>query len=373
MESFSPKNTETSGRGVIEYLAPAKPRQALSNMASLTDFIGYEAHIRDFSITVNGGGTYGDFASKLSHIKDLGVTHIQFMPLQNFYTVVEEDRSWQGKDASQNEINYNWGYDPQNYFTPEGHFSEDARDPLLRVNELKDLIGKVHDKNIGAILDVVYNHLYAQDTLEKAAPGSYMRRNTDGGISFKSGAGASLESRNLMTRRLIIDSLLWWKNYYGFDGFRFDLMGFTDIETMREIRKALGEDTVLYGEAWEFTDLPNDQATTKSRIPVDLNISAFNDTSRDSYTGHMEDKGFVQGISYELPKVRAGIVAGYQKFPTRGGLVSNDQYHLFAKSPVQALNYLTIHDGFTLWDKINLSWKGTVEADRNLFAKLLRC
>jgi pullulanase len=367
MEAFNPKNINTTGRGVIEYLPEPKPRLALDNMASQTDFVGYEVHIRDFSVTQNGGGTYDDFVDKLTHIQDLGVTHIQFMPLQNFYTVVEEDRSWQGSDAPKNDINYNWGYDPQNYFTPEGHFSKDASDPLLRVREVKKMVSEVHKKNIGAILDVVYNHLYAEDTLEKAAPGSYMRRNENGHISFKSGAGASLESRNLMTRRLIIDSLLWWKNYYGFDGFRFDLMGFTDIDSMREVRRALGTDTVLYGEAWEFTDLPVDQATTKSRIPDELNISAFNDTSRDSYTGHMEGKGFVQGISYELPKVRAGIVAGYQKFPTRGGVVSQDQYHLFAKSPVQALNYLTIHDGFTLWDKINLSWKGTVEARQRLF------
>jgi len=366
MESFNPNDSENTGRGIVEYLEPAKPRLTYQNMASQTDFIGYEAHIRDMSITKNGGGTYSDFVTKLPHIKELGVTHIQFMPLQNFYTVVEEDRSWQGKDAPKDDINYNWGYDPQNYFTPEGHFSEDSRYHLLRIEEVKNMVKEVHQKGMGAILDVVYNHLYAEDTLEKAAPGSYMRRNDYGGISFKSGAGASLESRNLMTRRLIIDSLLWWKNYYGFDGYRFDLMGFTDIETMREVRKALGEDTVIYGEAWEFTDLPLDQATTKSRIPEEINVSAFNDTSRDSYTGHMEGKGFVQGISYELPKVRAGIVAGYNKFPTRGGLVSQDQYHLFAKSPVQALNFLTIHDGFTLWDKINLSWKGTVEARQKL-------
>ncbi len=367
MESFNPKEVSTTGRGVIEYLAPAKPRLALPNMATQTDYVGYEAHVRDFSITKDGGGTYDDFVTKLSHIQSLGVTHIQFMPLQNFYTVVEEDRSWQGKDAPKNDINYNWGYDPQNYFTPEGHFSKDPRDHLLRVNEVKNMVSEAHKRNIGTILDVVYNHLYAQDTLENSAPGSYMRRNENGYISFKSGAGASLESRNLMTRRLIIDSLLWWKNFYGFDGFRFDLMGFTDIETMREVRKALGDDTVLYGEAWEFTDLPVDQAMTKSKIPEELNISAFNDTSRDSYTGHMEGKGFVQGISYELPKVRAGIVAGYHDFPTAGGLVSQDAYHLFAKSPMQALNYLTIHDGFTLWDKINLSWKGTVPARQKLF------
>ncbi|MCO4795112.1 MAG: hypothetical protein KC493_15450, partial [Bacteriovoracaceae bacterium] len=224
---------------------------------------------------------------------------------------------------------------------------------------------------IGVILDVVYNHLYAEDTLENAAPGSYMRRVETGEISFKSGAGASLESRNLMTRRLIIDSLKWWKNYFGVDGFRFDLMGFLDIETMRTIRKELGEDTVLYGEAWEFTDLPKHQATTKSQIPNDLDISAFNDTSRDSYAGAMQSKGFVQGESHELPKVRSGLVAGYQKFPTQGGLISQDRYHLFAKSPVQALNFLTIHDGFTLWDKINLSYKGTPEARKKLMRQAM--
>lgn len=228
---------------------------------------------------------------------------------------------------------------------------------------------------MGVILDVVYNHLYSEDTLEKAAPESYMRRRADGKVSFKSGAGASLESRNLMTRRLIIDSLKWWKDFYGVDGFRFDLMGFTDLETMRAIRQSLGSDSILYGEAWEFTDLPKDQATTKSQIPKDLEISAFNDTSRDSYTGHMQGRGFIQGESHELPKVRAGLVAGFQDFPTRGGLISKDSYHLFAKSPMQALNFLTIHDGPTLWDKINLSFKGSVEKRKKLvrqsFAMLL--
>jgi pullulanase len=365
MMGFNPKQDKV-GRGVLVDLKNPSSYSPIKNLANPLDFVGAEYHVRDASISPTSGvaphlrGSYLGFGEMASKIKEIGITHVQLHPLQNFYTVDERDRSFQGDKIPSDQINYNWGYDPQNYFTPEGWFSSNADDPYARINEVKKMVDSYHKNGLGLILDVVYNHLYDAASLENAAPGCYLRRHDNGEVSLTSGAGVSLESRNLATRKLIIDSILHWKDFYNFDGMRFDLMGFLDRETMVEIRKAVGSEFILYGEAWEFSDLPRSEATTKSQLPAAANLSAFNDSSRDSYTGAMSSRGFVQGLKYEIPKVRAGLIGSYKNYPHRG-VISTDPYHLFAKSPAETMNFLTIHDGFTLWDKINLSFDGTKE------------
>lgn len=341
-------------------------------MANASDFVGYEAHIHDFTCDPNleipeeEKGTFKGFEKVVDHIKDLGVTHIQFMPLMNFATVDESNRDFQHIDVPKDRVNYNWGYDTHHFFTPEGWYSTNANQPECRIFELKDLITKIHQEGMGVILDVVFNHLYHKSFLENSAPGCYLRYTDEGKISYATGAGAGIESRCLMVRRLILDSLEWWQDFYGFDGFRFDLMGFIDHETMRAIRKHLKPSTILYGEAWNFTDLPFDQASTKINFPHDAKLSAFNDSSRDSYTGQMSGKGFVQGNFHDVVRVKTGIIGGLREYLAPYGEMLDDGYHRFAHEPWECLNYLAIHDGFTLWDKINLSVGGNRQERESL-------
>jgi pullulanase len=337
-------------------------------------YIGYEIHVRDFSIDPaldipdELRGTFMGLREVIPSFKDLGITHVQLLPVQSFHTINERDRSFQGPTIEGNKINYNWGYDPQNYFSLTGWYSTNPDDPSLRISEFKSLVQSFQDNGIGVIMDVVYNHLHRAYILEDVAPGCYMRRDETGTISMKSGAGPSVESRSAMVRRLIIDSLTWFRDEFHINGFRFDLMGFMDVETIKQIRKTLGKDTILYGEAWEFTDLPVKEAVTKSNLPTGIALGAFNDTGRDAITGPMSIKGFVQGAFWEGPQVRASIIAGlkdytedYDNDGSPDALLSDDAYHRFAGAPINTLNYLTIHDGFTLWDKINLSTEGSPE------------
>lgn len=379
MGAFNPKGADRIGVGTIILDPVAKPYSPPPNQKDDTNFIGMEVHVRDATISKNSPaplnlkGTYLGFISALDYYKDLGVTHLQLLPLQNYFTVNETLKSYQGPEVSRSDLNYNWGYDPHNFFTPEGWFSTDATNPYARITELQKMNNEIRKRGMGVILDVVYNHVFSGTAFESAAPGMYLRRNRRGEISSGTGAGHTVESRSVMGRRLIIDSLKYWQDVFGIDGFRFDLMGFMDKETMRQIRSSLHPKTILYGEAWVFTDLPMHEATVKTDLPHELNISAFNDTSRDSYAGRNEGRGFVQGNFNENHKVRSGIVGGIKNHP-QWDLVSQNDYDSFAENPLETLNYLTIHDGFTLWDKINLSVGGSfqkrLQIAKNAYAML---
>lgn len=379
MGAFNPKSNDKIGYGVIVLDSVRSSYQQLDHQRDDMNFVGMEVHVRDATISPNSPaplnlkGTYLGFVSALDYYKSLGVSHLQLLPLQNYTTVNETSKNYQGPDTSRAEINYNWGYDPQNFFTPEGWFSTDATNPYSRITELQTMTKEIHKRKMGVVLDVVYNHLYNGEAFEASAPGMYLRRNRKGEISSGTGAGYSFESRSFMGRRLIVDSLKYWQDTFHFDGFRFDLMGFLDKETMREIRNTLHPETILYGEAWVFSDLPMHEATVKTDLPHELSISAFNDTSRDSYAGRNEGKGFIQGHFYDNNKVRSGIIGGIKNHP-QWDLISQSDYDSFAESPLETLNYLTIHDGFTLWDKINLSVGGDIEKRlqlaRNAYALL---
>ncbi|RUA08877.1 MAG: hypothetical protein DSY38_01235 [Fusobacteria bacterium] len=372
MASFSPYNKlDHIGKGAIISLdskeAGKRPYSiGASNLGSPTDMVAYEVHVRDFTIgtDIEDAGTFKGFANYeegIKHLKDLGITHVQFLPVQNYFTVDEGKKRY--KD---NIVHYNWGYDPHNYFSLEGWLASDDKNPYSRIREFRELVNKLHENGIGVIIDVVYNHTYGHEIFENLTPGSYYRM-FDGNISGGTGAGPTLESRNPMVRKLIIDSLKFFVEEYGIDGFRFDLMGFIDIDTMIAIREALGENIILHGEAWNFTDLPITEAPVKghpANYPHGTNIGLFNDSTRDSYVGDTPKKGFIQGNYDHTDICRAGIIGNIIDYYNKS--VSIENYHRFAYSPDETLQYLSIHDGFTLWDKINLSFYGSTEARANL-------
>jgi pullulanase len=385
MASFSPDGVDKIGKTAIVSMnnkqsIPADFSKKYSNgkfMANEADLVAYEVHIRDF--TVQPGvvqsevsGTYKGAISKIDYLKQLGITHVQLLPVMNFYTVEETNRSF--SDSNAQKSNYNWGYDPHNYFALEGWFSTDPANPYTRIKEYRELVQALHNKGIGVIMDVVYNHTYLAETFENIAPGCYYRLTSDLKISGHSGAGPSLECRRLMVRKLIVESLQFFIKQYHIDGFRFDLMGFFDHETIRIIRQEVGKsynpknpnELILQGEAWVFSDLDTsiisvdkNTATTKINHPKEnLNLGFFNDSSRDSYAGTADHRGFIQGNYAEIDRVASGIVGGVKGFNLGPVSFNNDRfknsYNLFAEFPTSCLNYLSVHDGLTLWDKINL-------------------
>lgn len=385
MASFTPDGVDKIGKTAIVSLdnkqsLPADFSNKYSNakfMANETDLIAYEVHVRDFTIQPGVvqsevSGTYKGAISKIDYLKHLGITHVQLLPVMNFYTVDETNRSFSDSDAQKS--NYNWGYDPHNYFALEGWFSTDPANPYTRIKEYRELVQALHNKGIGVIMDVVYNHTYLAETFENIAPGCYYRLTSDLKISGHTGAGPSLECRRLMVRKLIVESLQFFIKQYHIDGFRFDLMGFFDHETIRIIRQEVGKsynpknpnELILQGEAWVFSDLDTsiisvdkNTATTKINHPKEnLNLGFFNDSSRDSYAGTADHRGFIQGNYAEIDRVASGIVGGVKGFNLGPVSFNNDRfknsYNLFAEFPTSCLNYLSVHDGLTLWDKINL-------------------
>ncbi|MDR0965214.1 MAG: hypothetical protein LBM75_01675, partial [Myxococcales bacterium] len=374
MAAFTPGGADPIGKGAIVDPRRTDPPgfreddysnlgkrdgRAFQALTSEVDFIGYELHVRDFTIDPASGvlpesrGTFRGVVAQrpLNHLKELGITHVQLMPLQAFYSGHESERCL--TDGQSPSRAYNWGYDPHNYFTPDGWFASSPADPYARIRELKELVLTLHRARIGVVLDVVYNHLYDARLFENAAPGCYLRLDQNGMPSGTTGAGPSLETRRRMTRKLIVDSARYFATEYGVDGLRFDLMEFLDNDTLRAVRRAVGDDLLLHGEAWDFSDLPPHEATTKSNMPFEARLAAFSDSTRDAFTGRMEARGFAQGEPWALPRVQAGIAANLRNFsdPT----MSSDGYDRFAREPWEALNYLAIHDGFTLWDKLHLS------------------
>lgn len=387
MAAFSPHGNDSIGKGaIVDMQSPkAQSKQTKSVfrnndiMANENDLIAYEVHVRDFTIQPGAvekskAGTFSGFSEKIHHLSNLGITHVQLLPIMNFFTVDETQQKYQEKDAV--ESNYNWGYDSHHYFALEGWFSSNPNNPYLRIQEFRDLVHDLHKNNIGVILDVVYNHVFSVATFENIAPGCYFRFADDLSISKHTGAGPSMESRRKMVRKLMLESLSFFVKEYKVDGFRFDLMSFHDHETMQMIRSEVGKDynpenineLILQGEAWGFSDLKTNieaqgenAATTKINFPKEnLNLGLFNDVGRDAISGRNEKPGFVQGMMEEKGRVASAIVGGIKGFKTANSEILKfrfeDGYNLFAEYPNNCVNFLSIHDGLTLWDKINLSW-----------------
>ncbi|MEA2042638.1 MAG: alpha-amylase family glycosyl hydrolase, partial [Bacteroidota bacterium] len=348
----------------------ATPFKNSDIMQDPSDVVAYEMHVRDFSSELGFtdkdiSGTFSALGQASDYFADLGITHLQLMPVHKSQTQTDMDRRY--SDYENGIKNYNWGYDPLNFFTLEGRYAVNPENPESRIKEFQEMSKTLHSKGIGLILDVVFNHMYSANTFENIAPGCYYRFTDDYKISVHTGAGPSLESRHRVVRKMIIDALIYNVKYLGADGFRFDLMEFTDKETLRQIREKVGkaynpenaDDLLLWGEAWEFKDINHTESFTKTYHSKGLNISMFNDVMRDSALGKDTEGGFLHGQPGRSESLAAAISGGLRSYDSDNFLFTPCKfslpYNLFVENPHECLNFLSIHDGLTLWDKINLT------------------
>ncbi len=339
------------------------------NCDNQTDAIIWEAHVRDFSssadsgmknkgkylaftetgTTVNGDGVH---PTGIDYLEDLGVTHVHLLPVYDYGSVDETKLSTD---------QFNWGYDPMNYNTPEGSYSTNPYDGSVRVKEFKQMVQSLHKKNIGVVMDVVYNHTFAgsdgkNDWFDFTVPGYYYRQNAKGGFSNASGCGNETASDRAMYQKYMVDSVVYWATEYHLDGFRFDLMGVHDTDTMNAIRAALDKidpDILIYGEPWtaDTTTCPKTTATQPNMKYVSEEIAAFNDKVRDAIKGscfNAADPGFIQGAGFE-EALKGGIQANS---------TAMSGYNQWSKQPSQTVTYTSAHDNYTLYDKLVKSVKG---------------
>ena len=344
-----------------------------------SDIILYELHHRDFSIAPDSGiENKGKFlaltetgtktpegeATGLDHLKELGVTHIHILPSFDFATV-DETRLGENR--------YNWGYDPKNYNVPDGSYSTDPANPVVRIREFKEMVKSLHQNGFRIVLDVVYNHTASTDhsNFDLTVPGYFYRQNADGSYSNASGCGNETASEREMVRHYIIESVKFWAREYHIDGFRFDLMGIHDIETMNRLRSELLEidpTIFVYGEGWVAADspLPFEQRAVKENVGQMEGIGVFNDEFRDGLKGSTFDEqepGYASGnINGHFEPVKYGIVGGtdHPQVDYGGLLYCNAPY---AGAPSQMINFVSCHDGYTLVDKLKLSVQGDHAAD----------
>lgn len=339
-------------------------------LKNYTDAVLYELHVRDFSKDSSSGiapkyrGLFKAFTQKnaftpqgsptcMSHIRDLGVTHVHLLPVFDYGRLDETDP----------ESSYNWGYDPTNYNVPEGSYSTDPFDPEARIRELKELVLSLHDQGIGVIMDVVYNHTYylEESNLNKSFPGYYYRY-VDGKPSNGSGCGCEIASDHAMARKYIIDSLKFWAKEYKIDGFRFDLMACLDVNTLNLIScelKSINPNVILYGEGWSggAVAISHDIAASKYNANKTPDFAYFNDGYRDAIKGETfldTALGYVSGNLHMRSAVINGLLARERWLP----------------SPNQVINYCEAHDNHTLWDKLMVSAGGYHSRDRRKMARL---
>ncbi len=339
-------------------------------LSNFNDIVVYELQVRDLSIHPESGiehkgkflglaevGTLSPEGEKtgIDHIEELGATHVHLLPSFDF-RFIDETRL--------NENKYNWGYDPENYNAPEGSFSTDPYDPKARIREFKEMVQAFHIKGVRVVLDVVYNHTGKTDdsNFNLLVPGYYYRHNVDGTFSNASACGNETASERPMMRKYMIESLKHWMEEYHLDGFRFDLMGIHDIETMNMISRELHniDPTVfIYGEGWTAGSSPlseNQQAVKKFTYRLD-SIAAFSDDIRDGIKGswsNQEAKGFVSGAPKLEGSVKFGVVAS-TKHPQVDYTKVNYSSEPWAAEPYQTMNYVSCHDNHTLWDKLVIS------------------
>ena len=330
--------------------------EALPPMTSVTDAVIYEAHIRDMTVHPHSGamykgkylglteeGTAGERGTLtgLSYIKELGVTHLELLPIHHYA----------GVDEKQPFATYNWGYNPLFYNVPNGSYATNPFNPYNRIVECKQMIQALHRNGLRVIIDVVYNHVYERETssFEKLVPGYYFRHDENGMPSNGTGVGNDIASDRSMVRKFIVDSILYWLTEYKVDGFRFDLMGILDVETMNEIRQKVNEvkeHVILLGEGWDLqTPLAADQKATLQNAAKLPCIAQFNDQFRDGIKGSTFD---VQKCGYALGETTN---KEHIQYLLTGSIPYVKQRSLFIE-PVQSINYVECHDNMTMWDKI---------------------
>ena len=365
--------TINGDRGVVVDLESTDPvgwdeHQRPNNFSTgnPTDAIVYELHVRDLSIDKTSGvsaankGKYLAFTEPntkytskgkttltgLSSIKDLGVTHVELLPIYDFGSV---DETGQGNQ-------FNWGYDPKNYNVPEGSYSSNAADPKARIRELKTAIKSMHDNKLRVIMDVVYNHV--QDStnfsFEKLVPGYWYRRDATGVKTSGSGCGNDTATENPMVSKYIQDSVRYWTEEYKMDGYRFDLMGLIDITTMNAIRTQLNDidpTIITLGEGWDMGTLPRSERATFANSAKIPGIATFNAIIRDGMKGGVwanDETGWISGRYGQFASIQSGIV-GNAPFPGLAG------EWIGGIEPSQTVNYIESHDNATFFDKLKMS------------------
>lgn len=323
-----------------------------------TDAVIYETHVRDFTIddntniknkgkflgiteekrTTNGGNPAG-----LDYLKYLGITHVQFLPLHDYKTV----------DELNPDLKYNWGYDPWQYFVPEGSFASELENPYSRIIDLKKMVKALHHNGIKVTADVVFNHVYNYQfhPFEDIVPNYYFRKNANGTASNGSFCGDDLASERKMVAKLIVDACIYWVKEFGIDGYRFDLMGIIDKHTMNRIYRecvAIKPDFMIYGEGWNMpTALDNSIKTTMDNALSLPKMSFFNDAFRDITKGATSESDFYKRgyLTGDL-----SFAEGF-KFAFMGSCIN----YIFPKKFInanQSINYVECHDNGTLYDKI---------------------
>ncbi len=359
--------TINGAHGVVVDLSKTNPtgwsktKPAFSGKA--TDAVIYELHVRDLSMDASSGisaankGKYlaftelntknGGVATGISAIKDLGVTHVELLPVFDYASVDESSPT------------FNWGYDPQNYNVPEGSYSSDPTKPTARITELKSAIQSMHKVGLRVNMDVVYNHVYNAGSFSQNSivPGYFFRTDENGELTNGSGCGNDVASERPMVRKFIVDSVKYWASEYNLDGFRFDLMGLMDITTINEITsalKAVDPTIIVIGEGWSMGTLPGDVRANQKNIAKLNNVAHFNDQIRDGLKGSVfnaSDTGWATGKTLAVADIYPSIAGNIDYSPSFLNKWTTS-------SPAQSVNYVESHDNLTLADKLVASVKG---------------
>lgn len=330
----------------------------MKSFGDYSEAIIYEAHVRDLTIhpdngiehkgkflglTEKGTKTRSGNPSGLDYIKSLGVTHVQFLPIYDFASIDETGDLSYGKT-------YNWGYDPHNYNVPEGSYSTNPLDPTLRAKELKQMIQAFHDEGLYVIMDVVYNHVFDvnRSPFHKTVPGYYFRFDNNGKLKNGTGVGNETASEQPMFRRYMIESTKYWIQEYNLDGFRFDLMGIHDIETMKQIREAINEidpSIIILGEGWDMGTMASNLKANQKNAKSLPEIAYFNDSFRDAVKGSVfeaSEPGFVNGAKSKERLLINNILGGEKLDDSMATYVNANQL----------VQYVEAHDNLTLFDKL---------------------
>jgi len=332
---------------------------------NITDAVIYELHIRDLSVDESSGiknkgkylglietGTKNSqgVSTGLDHIKDLGITHLHILPMYDYGSVDESKL-----DTPQ----FNWGYDPVNYNVPEGSYSTDPYNGAVRVSEMKQMIKGLHDNGISVVMDVVYNHVYNADSFcfNRIVPGYFSRVSSSGAYSNGSGCGNDTASERAMVKKYIVDSVFYWVDEYHIDGFRFDLVGLIDTETINAVIEDVHKvypNVIFYGEGWTMTTGVTKDGytmTTQANSKETPEFAFFSDTIRDAIKGNVfnnNEKGYVSGA------------AGYSSYIS-SCFVGTPSW---SKNPTQIINYASCHDNMTLFDRLTQSTPDDTAMDR---------
>ena len=336
---------------VIDRKKISRPIHRAASQVKPTEAVIYEMSVRDFSMQKEAGFSQpGKFASLsesptvhghtfgLKYLQDLGITHVQLMPVYDFGSV----------DEKHPELVYNWGYDPVQYNVPEGSFSSDPHDPYSRIFELQDAIAAYHQADMSVIMDVVYNHVYEADAyaFEKIVPGYFYRLDEQGLRTNGTFCGNDVASEKAMVRHYIQQSVQQWISLYGFDGFRFDLMGILDITTMKQIAqelKAIHPNIYLYGEGWQMpTGLDSDLLAHQFNAEQLPEYGFFSDHFRDTIK-----QTIVQGSRLDKEHATSWL----ENVLTANVGLTGEQHFL---APHQAINYVECHDNATVFDYFDI-------------------